>query len=94
MPFIAFSGQFLFVFLLGLQSGNVADRKYLAAAVTSTALGLCELSVLLSVVRSTLIDGGDWLTWLAFVAAGPMAICTSIKVRGWLHPRMNEPNYN
>lgn len=73
-----FIAQFVTVYLLGVQSLNVRDGNYIGAALTSTALG-CSGYYLAATVGKLPADA--WLTapWWAYIAAGPVAICSAIK---------------
>jgi len=70
---IVFLSQFSCVYLLGIQSLNVRDSRYVGAAITSTLLGISGFT-------STSIIGGKEIEdlWtvlgLSFVVAGPLAI--------------------
>lgn len=79
MPVIIFLCQLCYVFLLGMQSRNVNDGQYVAAAGTSLALGVLGLTAISQVVNTA-----STACFLAYVAAGPIGICLAM----WSHKRI------
>lgn len=78
-----FAIQVAYVFLLGLQSRNVRDSQYLAAAATSTMLGMAGLMTTTAIAKSVIL-GGSSVVGFAYVAGGPCGICLAM----WLHDRV------
>lgn len=79
---LVFVLQYVYVLLLGLQSLNVHQRRYVGAAITSLLLGIGGFYVT-SVVGSS---RGMTLSsvWWGFVLAGPAGITTAIAIHPWL----------
>jgi len=77
-----FLAQYLTVLLLGLQSINVVERRYLLSGITSIALGVCTFH-LTAVIGSAQTTPGTAL-WIAFVFAGPPGIWSSM----FLQPKL------
>jgi hypothetical protein len=75
---ILFSSTFVLVFALGLQSLNVNNGHYWAAAFTSLFIGSSQL------VLYKLAPDANWSEMLAFVSGGPFGIVCSM----WAHPRL------
>jgi len=73
-----FTAQAVYVFLLGFQSRNVRDNQFVMAAMTSTCLGICGLTGLAVVVKA--VQSGEWLPLIAYVAAGPVGICSAMAI--------------
>lgn len=69
-----FSSLFM-VFLLGMQSLNVNGGHYMAAAVTSILIGVCNFFVLRYIPTSQ--DMSFW-PFIAYIAGGPIGIVLSI----------------
>lgn len=76
--------QSLYVCLLGWQSQNVRDGRYVASAATSTVLGFCGLFITSVIARAAIIEA-DLMVILSFILAGPSAITFSI----WSHKKWN-----
>lgn len=72
-----FAAQFVYIFLLGIQSRNVRDSQVVAAATTSMLLGICGL-YLTSIIARAAMSGGDPLVAASYIAAGPCGICVAI----------------
>lgn len=77
--------QFVMILLLGLQSLNVNQRRYLAAAITSLLLGVIGF-YLTGTVAEAHKDGAFTLTWWAYISGGPAGIVASM----WLHQLLFE----
>jgi hypothetical protein len=75
---LVFLGTWLSVFTLGLQSLNVNQGHYFAAAVTSLGIGAGH--VLLYKYMPT----ADWLELGGYFAGGVTGITASM----WIHPRI------
>ena len=78
-----FIAQFITIYLLGVQSLNVRDGNYLAAAITSTALG-CSGYYIAAVVGKLPADAWFSAPWWAYIVAGPIAICTAIRTHRYI----------
>jgi len=74
---LIFLSTFILVFALGFQSLNVNNGHYKAAFFTSFAIALSNI-----VLFKTIPQAG-WLDISAYLAAGPMAIVSSM----WAHKR-------
>ena len=72
-----FASTFVLVFSLGFQSLNVNNGHYIAAFLTSFAIGLANLVLFKTVPQA------DALQIAAFVMGGPFGIITSM----WAHKR-------
>jgi len=79
---LVFVAQMIYVGLLGLQSRNVQHGNYVAAAMTSTLLGISGLTITTILARAAILEGG-WPVWIAFVASGPCGICSAMKFDSW-----------
>lgn len=75
---ILFVAAFCIVFALGFQSLNVNRGHYLAAAVTSLAIGTANLVLLKLLPAQT-----TWLEIAAYLGGGPLGIAASM----WAHQR-------
>ena len=75
-----FASTFVLVCALGLQSLNVNRGHYIAAFVTSFAIGTGNLVLLKIVPGET-----SGLELFAYLIGGPLGIITSM----WLHPRIH-----
>jgi len=75
---ILFCSTFVLVFALGLQSLNVNNGHYWAAAFTSLFIGCSQI------VLFKLAPDANWSEMLAFVSGGPFGIIGSM----WAHPRL------
>ena len=84
-----FACQFAFILTLGMQTQNVIGRHYAAAMGSSLLLGMMGL-YLTGVIAKAAVLGGSWVTTIAYLVAGPLAIATSM----WLHPKLakGKPN--
>ena len=76
-----FLSQFVTVWLLGFQSLNVRDGKYLWAAVTSFLLGITGFYTIsqISIAKEMFTS-----IWFAYILAGPIAITSSM----WCHKKV------
>ena len=81
-PVLVFAAQFAMVFLLGFQSRCVRDGNYFFAVLNSVGLGVCGLIVTPAIAQADLIKTNP-STLVAFMVAGPIAICAAI----WVHDR-------
>jgi hypothetical protein len=72
---LVFASQFVLVFALGFQSLNVNGGHYVAAAVSSILIGATSL------VMYKVLPEADALTMAVWLAAGPLAIVSSM----WVH---------
>lgn len=75
---LIFASTFALVFLLGAQSLTVNAGRYSAAMVNSVLIGLANLTLLKIVPQSS-----GWEI-VAYVAAGPLAIVSSMRIFGRL----------
>lgn len=73
-----FSSTFVVVFALGLQSLNVNNGHYWAAAVTSLFIGSTQM------ILFKLAPHANWSEIAAFISGGPFGITASM----WAHPRL------
>ncbi len=78
---IVFVSQFASVFLLGLQSRNVNQRRYVAAVVTSFLISISQF-VFIRVAAT-----GDVILFVSMAAGGCLGIATSI----WFYDRFMQP---
>lgn len=76
--FYLFASTFSLVFLLGVQQLNVQGRHYLAAFVTSIAIGLSQLALY------KLAPDAGGLEIAAYLCGGPLGIVAAMKA----HPLM------
>ena len=84
MPiYYVFLSQFCMVYLLGMQSLNVRDGRYVGAAITSALLGVFGF-ILTSTIGSK--EAADLFTvfGFTFVVAGPLAIMAAMAT----HPKL------
>lgn len=79
---LVFVAQYAYVLLLGLQSLNVHQRRFIGAAVTSLLLGVGGFFV------TSVVGSSKGLTlsvvWWGFVLAGPAGITTAMAIHPWL----------
>jgi hypothetical protein len=79
---LVFAASYLNVLLLGLQSLNVHQRRFVGAAICSTLLGVSGFVV------TSIIGDARGLTlsvlWWAFVLSGPAGIVTAMAIHPWL----------
>ena len=68
----------MLVFALGMQSLNVNNGHYVAAAITSFAIGSGQM------VLFKLAPHANWSEIAAFLFGGPFGIMASM----WAHPRL------
>jgi len=73
-----FASTFVLVFALGLQSLNVNNGHFIAAAVTSFVIGGGQM------VLFKLAPDANWSQTAAFLSGGPFGIMASM----WAHPRL------
>lgn len=73
-----FLSAFVTVFALGFQQQNVAGRHYLAAVVTSFAIGGAQIFLW------KLVPDANTTQIMATLAGGPMGIVAAM----WAHPRI------
>jgi hypothetical protein len=76
---ILFASTFAVVFFLGLQSLNVNQRRYVAAAITSFGIGSANLLILKIAPGPT-----DAIDIAAYLAGGPLGILAAMHA----HPRL------
>lgn len=74
---LVFTAQFFAVFLLGIQSLNVRDGRYIAAAITSFLLGVFGF-VSTSIVGSKEVVDIVTSSGLSFLFAGPIGIVSAM----------------
>lgn len=72
-----FGVQFVYIFLLGIQSRNVRDSQYFAAAITSGLLGCSGIWLTSHIARLAVVEGSP-VDLLAYISAGPVAICLAM----------------
>ncbi len=72
-----FASTFAVVFALGLQSLNVNGGHYVAAFITSFAIGASQL------VLYKLVPGANLVQVIAYLSGGPFGIVASM----WAHRR-------
>ena len=79
---LVFVAQYAYVLLLGLQSLNVNQRRYVAAAVVSFLLGIGGFFV------TSIIGAARALTftalWWGFCLSGPAGIVTAMRIPPWM----------
>lgn len=79
---LVFIAQYVYILLMGLQSLNVNQRRYTAAAVCSFLLGTLGFFV------TAIVGDARGLTfttlWWGFVLAGPAGIVTAMKIHPWM----------
>jgi hypothetical protein len=75
---ILFASTFVLVFGLGMQSLNVNNGHFYAAAITSFAIGAMQM------VLFKLAPNASWTEIAAFLLGGPFGITASM----WAHPRL------
>ena len=73
-----FASTFVLVFALGMQSLNVNNGHYIAAAFTSFAIGSGQM------VLFKLAPHANWSEIAAFLLGGPFGIMASM----WAHPKL------
>jgi hypothetical protein len=73
-----FASTFVLVFALGLQSLNVNNGHFIAAAVTSFVIGAGQM------ILFKLAPHASWTEIAAFLVGGPFGITTSM----WAHPHL------
>ena len=78
---LIFVSTFALVFLLGMQSLTVNAGHYAAAMVNSTLIGVANFTLLKVIPQST-----GWEI-VAYVAAGPLAIVSSMRFFKWFKNR-------
>lgn len=81
---IIFASTFILVFALGFQSLNVNNGHYKAAFLTSFAIAASNLILFKTIPQA------DWLEISAYLAAGPLAIISSM----WSHKRVIQSKNN
>lgn len=79
---LVFVAQYVYILLLGLQSLNVQQRRFVGAAITSTLLGIGGFFV------TSIVGSAKGMTftalWWGFVVSGPAGITTAMVI----HPRL------
>lgn len=75
---ILFSSTFVLVFALGLQSLNVNNGHFIAAALTSFVIGSGQM------ILFKLAPDASWSEIAAYLFGGPFGITASM----WAHPRL------
>jgi hypothetical protein len=78
-----FVGQFLMIYVLGLQSLMVRDNNYIGAAIGSTLIGISQF-YLTSLISDMGLESIGTMAWYVFVVAGPLAIVTSMKTHPFI----------
>jgi hypothetical protein len=78
-----FVGQFLLIYVLGIQSLMVRDDNYVGAAIGATLIGISQF-YLTSLISNMGIESIGTLAWCVFVVAGPLAIVTSMKTHPFI----------
>jgi hypothetical protein len=79
---LVFAAQYLYVLLMGLQSLNVNQRRYVWAAVTSFLLG--ALGFLTTSIVGAAKGMELTLLWWCFVVSGPVGIVSAMHLQPWL----------
>ncbi len=82
-PVILFCSAYLTVFCLGMQHHFVANSKYFAAVINSTAIGT------LAVIGYRTVPDASFIEMAAYVLGGPAGILSSMMF--WKH-FMHEKN--
>jgi hypothetical protein len=81
--FTLFVGQFLMIYVLGLQSLMVRDNNYIGAAIGSTLIGISQF-YLTSLIADMGLESIGTIAWYVFIIAGPLAIVTSMKTHPFI----------
>lgn len=80
----AFGGQFLFVFLMGMQVANIRDRNYAAAFIVSVCISASELFAITVVIRTVVAEHPSPLVYAAFALGGACGIVASMQVSDFI----------
>ena len=72
-----FVAQYLTIFLMGLQSLNVVQKKYVAAAITSCCLGVSGY-LTTGIISQNYSQGILSWVFFGFLVAGPVGIVSSM----------------
>jgi hypothetical protein len=80
-PVILFCSAYLTVFCLGMQHHFVANSKYLAAAINSTAIGT------LAVIGYRTVPDASFIEMAGYIAGGPAGILSSMMFWNSLHEK-------
>jgi hypothetical protein len=75
--------QFVTIYMLGIQSLMVRDNNYIGAMLGSLIIGTTQF-YLLSVISEMGFESIGTALWYAFIAAGPLAIATSMKTHPYI----------
>lgn len=78
---LVFISQFILILLMGLQSLNIRDGRYIPAAITSFLIGVFGYYI---TAQIAIVQDMFTTVWWFYVIAGPLGIVTSI----WLHPKL------
>lgn len=75
---LVFAVQYVYILLLGLQSLNVNQGRYIAAAATSALLGVGGFYITSVIGAAKNMELS--MLWWCFVAAGPAGIVTAMRI--------------
>jgi uncharacterized membrane protein YuzA (DUF378 family) len=78
-----FIAQYISILLLGIQSLNVRDSKYLSSAITSLLLGVFGWHTT-GIVAQAYGQGMDSVVFWAFILAGPCGIVSSMALYDYM----------
>lgn len=82
---LIFAVQYVYVLLLGLQSLNVNQKRYVSAAVVSFLLGIGGFFI------TSVIGSAREMTftalWWGFCLSGPAGIVTAMRIHPWMVSR-------
>ncbi len=84
---VAFASQFVFVFLLGLQTANIRDREYKLVFLVSVSIGIAELGVMASVIKTVITTSSSTPVYIAFVFGGAFGVSSALWFSDWLNKR-------
>lgn len=79
---VVFIAQYCYVLLLGLQSLNVRDQRYVSAAITSFLLGVGGFFITSIVGAAKGLELS--ILWWCFVLSGPCGIVTAMRIHPWM----------
>lgn len=79
-----FASSFALVFALGIQQLNVQGNHYLAAFITSIAIGLAQLALY------KLAPDASGTEIASYLAGGPLAIICAMKAHPWIRQRITK----
>lgn len=83
----AFVAQFVFVFLLGFQTANIRDSEYKLVFLVSISIGIAELGVMASVIKTIVTSSSSMPVYIAFVFGGAFGVTLSVFFSNWLKKR-------